>query len=95
MTEQITDFDASEYLDNSATRAAYLQQALDTCDMDLFLSALGDVAKAEGMTAIAKRSGLTRASLYKAVLPGAKPRFDTVAKIARALGLPVTFGAAT
>jgi probable addiction module antidote protein len=49
--------------------------------------ALGDVARAKGMAQVAKDSGLGRESLYKALTPGAKPRFDTIIKVARALGV--------
>lgn len=89
MTEQITDFDTSEMLDTPEVRNAYLQNALDSGDPDLFLMAVGNVAKAEGLSAIADRSGLTRASLYKAIKPGAKPRFDTIARIIRASGAEI------
>ena len=51
------------------------------------LLALGDIARARGMAQIAKDSGLGRESLYKALAPGAKPRFDTILKVARALGV--------
>lgn len=60
---------------------------LETDDPDLLLLALGDVARARGIARVAKDSGLGRESLYKALAPGAKPRFDTVLKVARALGV--------
>jgi len=59
-------------------------------DPDLLLLALGDVARAKGMAQVAKDSGLGRESLYKALAPGAKPRFETVMKVARALGVKFT-----
>ena len=61
-----------------------------TDDPDLLLLALGDVARARGMAQVAKDAGLGRESLYKALAPGAKPRFDTVLKVARALGVKLT-----
>jgi probable addiction module antidote protein len=63
---------------------------LDTDDPDLLLLALGDVDRARGMAQVAKEAGLGRESLYKALAPGAKPRFDTVSKVARALGVKLT-----
>jgi probable addiction module antidote protein len=80
-------FDASRYLKDDAAIAEYLTAVLETDDSDLFLVALSDIARARGMAQIAKESGLGRESLYKALAPGAKPRFDTVAKVARALGV--------
>lgn len=63
---------------------------LETEDADLLPVALGDVARAKGMAQVAKNSGLGRESLYKALAPGAKPRFDTVLKVAVALGVEFT-----
>ncbi len=67
--------------------AEYITAVLETEDADLLLLALGDVARAKGMAQVAKESGLGRESLYKALTPGAKPRFDTIIKVARALGV--------
>lgn len=80
-------FDAADYLDNEEVIAEYLNAALDDENPDVFLTALGDVARALGMTQLAKDTGLGRESLYKALTPGAKPRYDTVLKLVRALGL--------
>jgi probable addiction module antidote protein len=63
---------------------------LETNDSDLLLLALSDVARAKGMAQVAKDAGLGRESLYKALAPGAKPRFETVMKVARALGVKFT-----
>ena len=63
---------------------------LETDDPNLLLLALGDVARAKGMVQVAKAAGLGRESLYKALAPGAKPRFETVMKVARALGVKFT-----
>ena len=71
-------------------RAEYLSAALEEDDPALFLAALSDVAKARGMTKMAKDAGLGRESLYKALAPGAKPRYDTVLKLARAAGVKFT-----
>jgi probable addiction module antidote protein len=82
-----TEFDASKYLDSEEMIAEYLNQALASCDADLLLLAIGDVAKARGIAQIARDTGLGRESLYKAFSAGAKPRFDTVLKVMRALGV--------
>lgn len=80
-------FDAAEYLDSEATIAEYLNAALEDGDPDVLLRAIADIAKARGMTQLAKEAGLGRESLYKALAPGAKPRYDTVLKLMRALGV--------
>ena len=80
-------FDAADYLDNEKVIAEYLNAALDDKNPDVFLIAVGDVAKARGMAQLAKYTGLGRESLYKALAPGAKPRYDTVLKLVRALGV--------
>ena len=80
-------FDAARYLTDDAAVAEYMTAVLQTDDPDLLLLALADVARARGMAQVAKDAGLGRESLYKALAPGAKPRFDTVLKVARALGV--------
>ena len=80
-------FDAADYLDNEKVIAEYLNAALEDDNPDVFLIAVGDVAKARGMAQLAKDTGLGRESLYKALAPGAKPRYDTVLKLVRALGV--------
>jgi probable addiction module antidote protein len=79
--------DAADYLDNDAVIAEYLSAAVDDPNPDVFLAALGDVAKAHGMARIAKDTGLGRESLYKALSRGAHPRYETVSAILRALGV--------
>jgi probable addiction module antidote protein len=83
----LAPFDGADYLDSEETIAEYLAAALENPNYDVFLAAVGDVAKARGMTAIAAGSGLGRESLYKALRPGAKPRFDTVRRLLIALGV--------
>lgn len=85
-----TEFDASKYLDSEEAIALYLAEALDDPNPDVFLAALGDVAKARGMTEIAKEAGLGRESLYKALSPGAKLRYETVRKVMQVLGVKMT-----
>ena len=84
---KLLPFDAARYLTNDAAVAEYVTAVLEADDPDLLLLALADIARARGMAQIAKDAGLGRESLYKALAPGAKPRFDTVLKVARALGV--------
>jgi probable addiction module antidote protein len=91
---KVTEFDASEYLDNDELIAEYLTAALQDENPDVFLAAVGNVAKARGMTAIAESTGLGRESLYKAMAPGAKPRYDTVLKVLQSLGVKISVSAA-
>ena len=87
---KLVAFDAARYLDDDEAIAEYMTAVLATNDPDLLLMALGDVARAKGMAQVAKAAGLGRESLYKALAPGAKPRFETVMKVARALGVKFT-----
>jgi len=84
---KLVAFDAARYLDNDEAIAEYMTAVLEENDTDLLILALADVARAEGMAQVAKDAGLGRESLYKALAPGAKPRFDTVMRVARALGV--------
>jgi probable addiction module antidote protein len=87
MKADFKSFDASEYLDNDEVIVEYLSAAAEDPNPDVFLAALGDVAKARGMAQIAKDSGLGRESLYKALASGAHPRYETVQAVLRALGV--------
>ena len=91
--ERITDFDPSAFLDEDEVVAEYLTAALEEGNPEVFLAAVGHVAKARGMTAIAKSAGLGRESLYKALTPGAKPRYDTVLKVLQSLGVKLSVSA--
>ncbi len=82
-------FDAVHYLDSEEMMAEYLAAAMEDPNPDVFLAALCDVAKARGIAQLAKDTGLGRESLYKTLSPGSKPRFDTIMKITRALGVPL------
>jgi probable addiction module antidote protein len=83
----VTEFDPSDYLDSDEAISEYLTQVLAEGDSDELIRAIGYVAKARGMAQIARDAGLGRESLYKAFAPGSKPRFDTVMKVIRALGI--------
>ena len=87
---KLVPFDATKYLTDDEAVAEYMNAVLEAEDPDLLLLALGDVARARGMAQVAKDAGLGRESLYKALTPGSKPRFDTVMKVARALGVRLT-----
>jgi probable addiction module antidote protein len=80
-------FNAADYLDNEEVIAEYLAAALEDPEPEVFMMAVSNVAKARGIAKIAKDSGLGRESLYKALAPGAKPRFETVRKLVDALGV--------
>jgi probable addiction module antidote protein len=82
--------DAADYLINEETIVEYLTAALEDPDPDVFLTAVRDVARARGMAQLAKATGLGRESLYKALTPGAKPRYDTVLKLVNALGVKLS-----
>ena len=82
-------FGAAAYLNNDAVIAEYLSAAAEDPNPDVFVTALGDVAKARGMAQIAKGSGLGRESLYKAMSAGAHPRFETINSVLRALGVKI------
>ena len=85
--EKLLPFDMIALLDSDEMISEYLSQVLEDGDSDELIRALGYIAKAKGMTKVAKDSGLGRESLYKALSEGAKPRFDTVFKVIKALGI--------
>jgi probable addiction module antidote protein len=80
-------WDAAEHLETEEDMAAYLEAALEDGDPALIAAALGDIARAKGMSQIARETGLGRESLYKALSPDGNPEFSTVLKVVRALGL--------
>ena len=83
----LPEFDATPYLDSEASIAAYLTDILQANDAGLLAAALGDIARARGMSEIAKAAGITREALYKALRPDSAPRFDTVNRVCTALGV--------
>lgn len=87
MSLKTRPFDAAEYLDSEEGIAAYLSSILEENDVGLLAQALGDIAKARGMTQMAQAAGLTREGLYKALRPDAQPRFDTIQRVCAALGV--------
>ena len=85
--DELPEFDAAAYLDSEASIASYLTDILEANDASLLAAALGDIARARGMTEIAKSAGITREALYKALRPDSAPRFDTVSRVCAALGV--------
>jgi probable addiction module antidote protein len=90
----LPSFDPAQYLDSDEAVAQYLTAILDEDNPGLLAAALGDIAKARGMSEIAKASGLAREALYKALKPDAQPRFDTIARVCKALGVRLVAQAA-
>ncbi len=80
-------YDAAEYLETAEDMAAYLEAALQDGEPAVVVQALGTIARARGMSQIARDTGLGRESLYKALSPESNPKFATVLKVVRALGL--------
>lgn len=88
-----TNWDASEYLETEEDVAAYLNAALEDGNTSVITAALGDIARAKGMTQLSKETGITRDGLYKALSPTGNPSFDTVQKVVRAFGLKLDVAA--
>ncbi len=90
----LPSFDAAPYLDTDEAVAAYLTDVIDANDASLLAAALGDIARARGMTEIARSAGITREALYKALRPDSAPRFETVRRVCSALGVRLVVQAA-
>lgn len=85
--KKATEWDVSEYLATEEDIAAYLNAALEDGNTSVIAAALGDIARAKGMTQLSKETGITRDGLYKALSPSGNPSFDTVQKVVKAFGL--------
>jgi probable addiction module antidote protein len=97
MAVKISDlpkFDAADYLDSAEAIAAYLEVAFAEDDPAFIANALGTVARAKGMTEVARKTGMSRESLYKALSSNGNPEFATVLKVLRALDLKIVTKAA-
>lgn len=90
---RLAAFEPAEFLDNEAVIAEYLSVAIEDPNPDVFLRAMSNVAKARGIAEVAKASGLGRESLYKALAPGAKVRYETVRKVLDSLGVKLKVAA--
>ena len=84
---KLAKFDAAEFLDDEAAIAEYLNAALAEDNPAVFLAAVSDVVRARGISAVAAQTGLGRESLYKTIAPGAQPRYETVMRLVRAMGV--------
>lgn len=87
-------FDMAEHLGSPAAIAEYLNQVMDEGDPAELVHALGVAARAQGMTDVAQKSGLSREALYRALRADASPRFDTIARVCAALGVQLRASAA-
>ena len=81
-----TKFDIADYLDSNEMIAEYLNTVLEDGDSSDLVVAIGHIAKAIGMSKIAEETGMSRPSLYKALSEGAKPQFETIMKVLKAIG---------
>lgn len=93
MAEQVTRWDAADYLNNEADMSAYLEACMeeDAGDGRLVQAALGDIARARSMSRLASETGLSREGLYKALSGEGNPSFATILKVSKALGLRIEF----
>jgi probable addiction module antidote protein len=80
-------YDSAEYLDSTEAINAYMEEALETEDPAFIAKALGTIARARGMSEIARKAGLSRESLYKALSTEGNPEFGTIIRVMHALGL--------
>jgi len=90
MALKTTLWDPSEYLDSPESIAAYLEAAFEDGDPALVAAALGDIARAMGMTQLASRAGVTREALYKALSATGDPKLSTFLGVMKALGIKLT-----
>lgn len=93
--DNLPEFDMAHYIESDADIVEYLRQVLEEGDPGELAAALGHIAKARGMTEIAKASGIKREALYKALRPNSHPRFETIQRVCKALGVKLTVTAAT
>jgi len=83
----LTDWDMAEYIKTKKDVIAHLEAALAENDIPFLLSVVGDIARSEGMTKIARSLGMSREGLYRSLSPTGKPSFETVVKLLNLLGL--------
>ncbi|GKS68979.1 transcriptional regulator [Nitrosomonas sp. PY1] len=87
--EEIMDFDVANHLKTDDDIRRFLKISAENATVPEFIHALNTAARAKGMTEIAKKAGVTRASLYKSLADGGNPRFDTISKVVEALGCKI------
>ncbi len=92
METKTAPYDVAEFLETPEEMAAYLEACIQEADGDaaFIAKALGDIARAKGMTQVAREAGLSRESLYKALSGDRSPSFDTILKVVSALGLQLS-----
>ena len=92
MATKVRDYDVAEHLRTPEEMAAYLEACLAECDGDpsFVAQALGNIARAKGMSVLARQTGLGRESLYKALSADGNPQLSTILKVAKALGLEIS-----
>lgn len=90
MSLSTTKWDAAEFLTSDEAIAAYLEAAFEDGDPKMIAVALGDIAKAKGMSVIAREAGVTREALYKSLSDRGDPKLSTLIGVMKALGLPFT-----
>lgn len=90
MVLKTTPFDASEYIEDDESALVFLEDAMETADARHIASCIGDVARAKGMSAIAKETGMSRESLYRALSGDGNPQLSTVLKVLEAMGLKLS-----
>ncbi len=83
---KVSKFEVAEYLENEIMIEEFLNNALEEGNTEDLINAIGNIAKAKGMTNIANQTGMSRPSLYKALSKGSKPQFETIHKVIKALG---------
>jgi probable addiction module antidote protein len=88
--QKTTRFDSAEHLNSAEAIGAYMEDALESNDPAFIAHALGTIARARGMSRVARKAGLSRESLYKALSPSGNPEFGTVIRVIRALGLKLS-----
>ncbi len=86
---ELKEFDAAQFLDNEEVMSDYLNVALEDGDPTMVSAALGDIARAKGMTQLSRETGVSRDGLYKALSPTGNPSFSTVQSVIGALGLKI------
>lgn len=92
---ETSKFDIADYLDSNEMIAEYLNAVLEEGNYADVITAIGHIAKAVGMTKIAKEIGMSRPSLYKALSEGAKPQFETIMKVLKAIGAKISVTSAS
>ncbi len=91
---ELPEFDMARHIKTDADVVEYLRQVIEDGDPGELAAALGHIAKARGMTEIARASGIKREALYKALRPNAQPRLETIQRVCKALGVKLTATAA-